>query len=35
MPVRIVFDTNVALFALLWRGTPYRLLEAIRRQEHV
>jgi putative PIN family toxin of toxin-antitoxin system len=33
--VRIVLDTNVALSALLWRGTPYRLLEAIRRQEHV
>ena len=33
--MRIVLDTNVALSALLWRGTPYRLLEAIRRQEHV
>jgi putative PIN family toxin of toxin-antitoxin system len=28
--VRVVLDTNVALSALLWRGTPYRLLEAIR-----
>ncbi len=33
--MRIVLDTNVALSALLWRGTPYRLLQAIRRQEHV
>ncbi len=28
--MRIVLDTNVALSALLWRGTPYRLLDAIR-----
>ena len=28
--MRIVLDTNVALSALLWRGTPHRLLEAIR-----
>lgn len=28
--MRIVLDTNVVLSALLWRGTPYRLLEAIR-----
>jgi uncharacterized protein len=28
--VRIVLDTNVVLSALLWRGTPYVLLEAIR-----
>jgi hypothetical protein len=34
VPERIVPDTNVALSALLWRRTPYRLLEAIRRQEH-
>jgi putative PIN family toxin of toxin-antitoxin system len=27
--VRIVLDTNVAFSALLWRGVPYRLLEAI------
>jgi putative PIN family toxin of toxin-antitoxin system len=32
--VRIVLDTNVALSALLWRGTPFRLLRAIRSQEH-
>jgi len=28
--VRIVLDTNVVISALLWRGPPYRLLEAIR-----
>lgn len=33
--VRIVLDTNVALSALLWRGTPYHLLKAIRQQRHV
>ena len=27
--MRIVLDTNVVFSALLWRGTPYRLLEAI------
>jgi len=32
--VRIVLDTNVVLSALLWRGTPYRLFQTIRRQEH-
>lgn len=31
--VRIVLDTNVVLSALLWRGTPYRLLEAARQRE--
>jgi uncharacterized protein len=31
--VRIVLDTNVALSALLWRGTPWRLLQAIERDE--
>jgi len=31
--VRIVLDTNVALSALLWRGTPWRLLQAIERNE--
>jgi putative PIN family toxin of toxin-antitoxin system len=31
--VRIVLDTNVVISALLWRGTPYRLLEAIRHHE--
>ena len=30
--MRIVLDTNVVLSALLWRGTPHRLLEAIRVQ---
>lgn len=29
--MRIVLDTNVVLSALLWRGTPYHLLDAIRR----
>ncbi len=33
--MRLVLDTNVVLSALLWRGTPYRLFEAIRRQEKV
>jgi uncharacterized protein len=33
--VRIVLDTNVALSALLWRGTPYRLFEAIRQRGDV
>lgn len=33
--MRVVLDTNVVLSALLWRGTPYRLLEAIRQQQHV
>jgi uncharacterized protein len=31
--VRIVLDTNVALSALLWHGTPYRLLQAIRQRQ--
>jgi uncharacterized protein len=30
--VRIVLDTNVVLSALLWRGTPFRLLEAIQQR---
>lgn len=30
--MRIVVDTNVVLSALLWRGTPHRLREAIRLQ---
>ena len=30
--MRIVLDTNVALSALLWRGKPYQLLEAIRQR---
>jgi len=28
--VRIVLDTNVVMSALLWRGNPFRLLQAIR-----
>lgn len=28
--MRIVLDTNVVLSALLWRGTPYQLLDALR-----
>lgn len=32
--MRIVLDTNVVISALLWRGPPYRLLEAIRRHEN-
>ncbi|MBK7898261.1 MAG: putative toxin-antitoxin system toxin component, PIN family [Azonexus sp.] len=28
--MRIVLDTNVVLSALLWRGTPHRLLDVIR-----
>ena len=28
--MRLVLDTNVALSALLWRGTPYRLLDTLR-----
>jgi putative PIN family toxin of toxin-antitoxin system len=35
VPVRAVLDTNVALSALLWRGTPHRLLESIRRRDDV
>ena len=30
--MRLVLDTNTVLSALLWRGTPYRLLQAIRNQ---
>lgn len=30
VPVRIVLDTNVVVSALLWRGTPHRLRDAIR-----
>lgn len=33
--MRIVLDTNIVLSALLWRGTPYRLFEAIRQQPDV
>jgi putative PIN family toxin of toxin-antitoxin system len=30
--VRIVLDTNAVLSALLWRGTPYRLRDAIQQR---
>ena len=30
--MRILLDTNVVISALLWRGTPHRLLEAIRQR---
>jgi uncharacterized protein len=30
--MRLVLDTNVVMSGLLWRGTPYRLLQAIRGQ---
>lgn len=33
--MRIVLDTNIVLSALLWRGTPYRLFDAIRQQPDV
>lgn len=33
--MRIVLDTNVVLSALLWRGTPYELLQSIRHCESV
>lgn len=33
--MRIVLDTNVVLSALLWRGTPYQLFQAIGRSEHM
>jgi putative PIN family toxin of toxin-antitoxin system len=33
--VRIVLDTNIVLSALLWQGTPYHLLAAIREQPGV
>ena len=33
--MRIVLDTNVALSALLWRGKPYRLLEASRQRSDI
>ena len=33
--MRIVLDTNVVLSALLWRGKPYQLLEAIRQRNDV
>ncbi|MGA9865788.1 MAG: putative toxin-antitoxin system toxin component, PIN family [Acetobacteraceae bacterium] len=33
--MRVVLDTNVVLSALLWRGTPYHLLGAIRRHPDI
>lgn len=33
--MRIVLDTNVVLSALLWRGTPYHLLQTIRQREAI
>ncbi len=33
--MRIVLDTNVVMSALLWRGTPYRLLAAIQQRPSV
>ena len=33
--MRIVLDTNVVLSALLWRGTPYRLLQSIRSNRQI
>lgn len=33
--MRIVLDTNVVLSALLWRGKPYQLFEAIRLRSDV
>jgi uncharacterized protein len=33
--VRLLLDTNVVMSALLWQGTPYRLLAAIRDQANV
>ena len=29
--MRLVLDTNIVISALLWRGTPYQLLEAVNR----
>lgn len=33
--MRLILDTNVVLSALLWRGTPYRLLDAARSAQTV
>ena len=33
--MRLVLDTNVVMSALLWRGKPYLLLEAIRQRSDV
>ena len=33
--MRLVLDTNVVMSALLWRGKPYQLLEAIRQRSNL
>lgn len=33
--MRVVLDTNVVMSALLWRGTPHQLLEAIHQRPSV
>ncbi len=33
--MRIVLDTNVVMSALLWRGNPYQLLQAIRQRSNL
>lgn len=33
--MRIVLDTNLVTSALLWRGTPYQLLQAVRQRPHL
>jgi putative PIN family toxin of toxin-antitoxin system len=33
--VRLVLDTNVVVSALLWQGTPYRLLQAVRQEPEI
>lgn len=33
--MRLVLDTNAVISALLWRGTPYQLLQAIRQRPNL
>ena len=33
--MRLILDTNVVMSALLWRGKPYQLLEAIRQRSNL
>lgn len=33
--MRLVLDTNVVMSALMWRGKPYQLLEAIRERSNL
>src|SRR5690242_13725603 len=33
--MRLVLDTNAVIAALLWRGTPYQLLQAIRQHPNL